>query len=395
VLFLIGRRWWEIGRRSRRAIAPVVWLSFPAVSLIVAQNIVQATGAPFRVFDLLFGWLPLVYLLLPGGYLVSVLRSRLDRSVVGDLVVELERGVPPGGLTGALARALGDPTVRLAFRLPERDDYVDPDGLPVPRPETGPTVTFLDPAGSVALLHDPALADEPELLAAVGAAARLALENERLRADIRAQLEEVRASRQRIVQAGDAERRRVERNLHDGAQQRLLTLSLSLRLTMERLGPDADPILRAELDEAAGEAALAVEELRELGRGIHPAVLTGAGLAAALESLAERSSLPVRVAVSANGRLAEAAEATAYYVVSEALANVQRHARATAVDVRAAVEEGRLVVAVADDGAGGADPEAGSGLRGLMDRVAALGGRLSVESVPGGGTTVRAEIPCG
>jgi signal transduction histidine kinase len=185
----------------------------------------------------------------------------------------------------------------------------------------------------------------------------------------------------------------VERNLHDGAQQRLLTLSLSLRLTMERLGDDADPELRRELDEAAAEAARAVQELRELGRGIHPAVLTGSGLAAALESLAERSPLPVTLDAASNGRLPEPVEVTAYYVVSEALANCQRHAGASSVRVATALDGGDLVVTVTDDGRGGADVGAGSGLRGLEDRVAALGGRLTVESAPGRGTTVRAEIP--
>jgi signal transduction histidine kinase len=256
-------------------------------------------------------------------------------------------------------------------------------------------VTFLDEGHTIALLHDEALDDEPDLLRAVGAAARMALENERLRAEIRAQLEEVRASRQRIVEAGDAERRRVERNLHDGAQQRLLTLSLSLRLTLERLGPDADPAITAELDQAAAEAAAAVEELRELGRGIHPAVLTGSGLTAALEALAERSAVPVTVEAESNGRLPEPVEVTAYFVVSEALANCQRHANATRVRVVTSRSDGLLVVTVADDGVGGAETGAGSGLTGLQDRVAAVGGRLTVSSPPGGGTTVRAEIPCG
>ena len=325
---------------------------------------------------------------------VPVLRSRLDRSAVADFVVELERGVPVGELSTAIGRPLGDPSVRLAFRRADSDDFVDPDGLPVDVPERGDAVTFLDDEHTIALLHDEALADEPELLHAVGAAARMALENERLRAEIRAQLEEVRASRQRIVEAGDAERRRVERNLHDGAQQRLLSLSLALRLTLERMGPDADPALRAELDEAAGEAATAVDELRELGRGIHPAVLTGSGLAAALEALADRSPLPVEVEIASDGRLPEPVEVTAYFVVSEALANCQRHANATAVRVSAGRSGDRLVVTVADDGVGGADAGSGSGLTGLQDRVAALGGRLTVTSPPGGGTTVTAEIPC-
>ncbi len=398
VLAMIARHWLEIGPRSRRAFGPISWFAAPTIALIIAQNVAQAVDASDRVFLLLFGYGPAVYLLLPGAFLVSILRNRLDRSVVGDLVVELEQGLPPAGVTGALARALGDPSARLAFRLPGSDAFVDPDGAQVeidPTPGPGRAVTYLDGDRSIALVHDPALLDEPELFGAVGAAARMALQNERLRAEIRAKLEEVRASRQRIVEAGDAERRRVERNLHDGAQQRLLTLALSLRLLLDRVGPDADPALRAELDATAAEAARAVEELRELGRGIHPAVLTEAGLAAALDSLAERSALPVRVLEAPRERYPEAVEATAYFVVSEALANCQKHAAATLVEISVRRADGRLVVSVVDDGVGGADARAGSGLRGLLDRVAALGGRLVVRSAPGEGTDVRAEIPCG
>jgi signal transduction histidine kinase len=395
VLGLIVQHWRVIAGRSRRAFGPVYWVAGPTVALIVAQNVVQTVNASDAVFTAVFGYGPVVFLLLPGAFLVSVLRSRLDRSSVGDLVVELERGDSAGGLTGALSRALGDPSVRLGFRFAGSDGFVDPDGRPVDVPAPGPTVTFLDEDQTIALVHDEAVADEPELLRAVGAAAHLALQNERLRAEIRAQLEEVRASRQRIVEAGDAERRRVERNLHDGAQQRLLTLALSLRLTLDRLGPRADPALRGELDEAATEAARAVDELRELGRGIHPAVLTEAGLAAALRSLAERSTLSVTVLAAPRDRVPAPIEATAYFVVSEALANCQKHAAATAVSVSAERADGRLSVEVIDDGVGGADLRNGSGLRGLVDRVAALGGTLVVVSPPGGGTSVRAEIPCG
>ncbi|HXJ66125.1 MAG TPA: ATP-binding protein [Actinomycetota bacterium] len=392
VLVGIIRHWRRMGSRSRRAYAPVAWTAGPIGLVIVWQNVVDGLNLPDPLGVQAFGYGPIVYVLLPAMYLVTLLRNRLDRSAVGDLVVELDRGVAPGELSALIGRALGDPSARLAFRREDGNAYVDSEGQPVEL-RTAPAVAFVDDGRTIAILHDQALTDEPELVRSVAAAARIALENERLRAEVRAQLEEVRASRQRIVEAGDAERRRVERNLHDGAQQRLLTLSLSLRLTMERLGDDADPELRRELDEAAAEAARAVQELRELGRGIHPAVLTGSGLAAALESLAERSPLPVTLDAASNGRLPEPVEVTAYYVVSEALANCQRHAGASSVRVATALDGGDLVVTVTDDGRGGADVGAGSGLRGLEDRVAALGGRLTVESAPGRGTTVRAEIP--
>jgi signal transduction histidine kinase len=205
--------------------------------------------------------------------------------------------------------------------------------------------------------------------------------------------EELTAQRARIVHAGDEERRRLERNLHDGAQQRLVSLSLSLRLAQSKLLSDphgADELLSG----ASIELALALEELRELARGIHPAVLTERGLGPALESLADRASLPVELEQLPEERLPNHVEAAAYYVVSEALANVAKYADASGVQVRVAQENGRAVVEVVDDGVGGADPARGSGLRGLTDRVEALQGRLAIESSPGEGTRLRAEIPC-
>jgi signal transduction histidine kinase len=214
----------------------------------------------------------------------------------------------------------------------------------------------------------------------------LALANAEARADLAAQ-------RARIVTAGDEERRRLERNLHDGAQQRLVSLSLSLRLAQTKLG--SDPHAADELMSSASvELALALEELRELARGIHPAVLTERGLGPALESLANRATLPVELVELPEERLPSRVEAAAYYVVSEALANVGKYAEASAVSVRVAQQDGWAVVEVEDDGVGGADPSGGSGLRGLADRVEALEGRLAVESSPGIGTKVRAEIPC-
>ena len=206
--------------------------------------------------------------------------------------------------------------------------------------------------------------------------------------------EELLASRARIVEAGDAERRRLERNLHDGAQQRLVSLSLSLRLAQARLKTDAqgaDEILTG----ASVELALALEELRELARGIHPAVLTDRGLGPALESLADRTPLPITFDELPDDRLPAPIEAAAFYVVSEALTNVTKYADASSVNVRVAQENGNAIVEVSDDGVGGADPTSGSGLRGLSDRVAALEGRLAIVSPPGAGTRIRAEIPFG
>jgi signal transduction histidine kinase len=204
---------------------------------------------------------------------------------------------------------------------------------------------------------------------------------------------EVRQSRARIVDATDAERRRLERDLHDGAQQRLVSLSLKLRVARKRLGSHAEPAAAAGLDDAADELKTALEELRELAHGIHPAILTQAGLGPAIDNLTERSSVPAAVMGLPDRRLSPAVEATAYFVVSEALANVAKYSAATRATVAAECPGDSLRVEVADDGIGGADPARGSGLRGLADRVAALGGDLSVDSPPGGGTRIIAVIP--
>jgi signal transduction histidine kinase len=206
------------------------------------------------------------------------------------------------------------------------------------------------------------------------------------------QADELRASRARIVEAGDAERRRLERNLHDGAQQRLVSLSLALRLAQARLRDDPDGA-ETLLAGAADELTQAIGELRELARGIHPAVLTDRGLSAALEALAARAPLPVELSTSLDDPLPGPVEAAAYYVVAEALTNVAKYAEASAVQVRAERQNGRVSVEVADDGVGGADPARGSGLRGLADRVEALDGLLEVESAAGGGTRITAVIP--
>jgi PAS domain S-box-containing protein len=214
----------------------------------------------------------------------------------------------------------------------------------------------------------------------------------RLNDELRARLEELAASRARIVTAGDTERRRLERNLHDGAQQRLVALALALRLARAQL--DSDPAgARATLTDAAAELALALDELRELARGLHPAVLTDHGLRAAVEMLAGRVPVPVEIEEVPDGRLPEPVEAAAYYLIAEALTNVTKYAGAATVRVRIAARAEGVFVEVSDDGVGGADPAGGSGLRGLADRVEALGGSLEVSSPGGAGTTLRAQIP--
>ncbi len=214
----------------------------------------------------------------------------------------------------------------------------------------------------------------------------------RLNAELHARLDELAASRERIVTAGDVARRRLERNLHDGAQQRLVALSLVLRAALAKLDSDREAA-RSALGEACDELALALEELRELARGLHPAVLSDRGLRAAVETLAGRVPVRVEIADIPDERLPESVEAASYYLIAEALTNVTKYARASTVRVRVAESDAGVVVEVSDDGVGGADPGAGSGLRGLVDRVEALGGSLEVVSPAGAGTSLRAEIP--
>jgi signal transduction histidine kinase len=238
-----------------------------------------------------------------------------------------------------------------------------------------------------AIVHDASLVEQRELLEAAGSAASLAFENARLQAELRAQLAELRASQARIVRAGDAERSRLERNLHDGAQQRLLAAGLALQLLADNNGNGE------LLAEARAELQAGLRELRELARGIHPAVLTAHGLPAAVRSLADRAPIPINLDIT-EGRHPESVESAAYFVVAEALANITKHAEARTADVSIRRQDGRLIVTVWDDGRGGAEPEIGSGLRGLADRVGALNGRLIVRSPLGQGTIVRAEVPC-
>jgi signal transduction histidine kinase len=389
---LAGRRR-RFGRPRRHAIAIVIDSFAIALVMIAVLFVLGAFDLPgFREVQratlFVIGLSPLVFL-------VGLLDARLARSAVGDLIIELRDDPAPEDLRDALAHTLRDPSLRVAYWLPDFGAYVDANGRQVQLPDDDRhTATSIERNGDrvAALVHDRALEDEGELLEAVGAAAGMSLENARLHAELRARVEELSGSRARVIEAGQKERQRLERNLHDGAQQRLIALSLRLRLLEKRL-PEA-PEARQELDAARREIALSLEELRDVARGIHPAVLSGHGLAVAVESLSARAPLPVRQAVEVDDRLPERVEVAAYYVVSESLANIAKHARATEARVSIERLDDRLFVEVVDDGVGGADTERGTGLRGLADRVEALGGRLRVWTPVGGGTRVQAEIPC-
>lgn len=636
ILVIMVLRFLRARGALRLALGPVLGTGALVMLVFLLELVIQVFSEDAG--DPLYYVFLVTFALVPVAFLAGILRSRLARSGVGNLLLELGRGAP---LREALRRALNDPTLDVAYWLPEAGQYVSADGKPLEEGDGTRVVTLVEHAGrpTAALVHDPLLSDEPELVSAVSAAAGLWLDNERLQAKLRAQIdflettvdtspsllcsldregrianlnvaavrasgyadqeearwlpfwdvfvapeerdasrerfeaaapfhqaaafehtfvnragkeltvawstapltddrenvrnvicgglditerrqreleleverdfastvantipiflvgvwddatvndygpnpafeqtlgwthdetigrnlldlvhpddrylagmaiasaangvpaersdsrwfckdgstrivswsarqilgmegrtvvlvsgadvterrlqeEEIRASRARIVTAGDEARRRLERNLHDGAQQRLVALSLSLRLAQAKVSVDPAGT-ETVLEAARQELAAALDELRELARGIHPAVLTDRGLAAALEALATRSAIPVEIETP-DGALPPPVEAAAYYVIAEALANVAKYAGATNVTVRVAHHEECVVVEVSDDGAGGADAGGGTGLRGLADRVEALGGTIAVESPPGAGTRIRAEIP--
>jgi signal transduction histidine kinase len=314
---------------------------------------------------------------------------------IGRFLEDLRAGRAAPESTGqVMAEATGDPSLEIFFWLPAEELHVDASGRAVNQlPDTNRARTPVNrgPLHLATVVHDPVLAERPDLLASVIEAAGFAIEIGRLRVEVRRRLAEVEESRARIVTASYEERRRLERNIHDGAQQRLVSIGLALRHVQAQLPEGSREA--AELDTTVAEVSEAIEELRELARGVRPAGLDD-GLAPALRELASRAPLPTRVDATEE-RFDDGLETAAYFVASEALANAAKHARATRVELTAVRRDGRLVIAVSDDGVGGARPSEGSGLAGMMDRVEALGGRLDVKSPPGKGTTVTAELPCG
>ena len=314
----------------------------------------------------------------------ALVQARIQRRAVARVVADLGEAPAPGSLEPALARAIGDPELRIAYWLPGAQRYVDGHGEPVQEPAaaSGRAVTRLvrDGRQVAVVTHTAAVA---ELEREIGAAIRLALENERLKAEVLAQLQDLRVSRTRIVESGDAERRRLERDLHDGAQQRLLALSYDLRLARAGVAADGEAELARMLDAAGDETAAALDELRELAHGIYPAILTAAGLAPALEALADEAPLPVELDELAPDRQPAAVETTAYLAVAEAIEDAARRG-APFLSVRVRCAEGRLTITANDEGR----PRSGH-LPHLADRVGALGGALEL-----GDTTLRVEIPC-
>jgi signal transduction histidine kinase len=320
-------------------------------------------------------------------------RARYDAlHRVADFLEDVRAGrASPEDVQAVLRQVLDDPELELRLLLPETDGYVDVRGVPVADlPGDARERTAIERAGAPLgmVMHRSA---QPDLLRRVVEAGGLAIEIVRLRVELRRRLDEVAASRARIVAAGDVERRRIERDLHDGAQQRLVSIGLAMRHAQHELGPDSSA--RATLDGALAEITEAIRELRELARGLRPALLD-AGVGPALQELARRASVPVQVDATTE-RFPEGVEAAAYFIACEGLTNATKHAQASSVVLSAHRRNGSLVVSVEDDGVGGATLSDGSGLSGLLDRVGAHGGRLQIESERGAGTKLVAELPCG
>ena len=389
-LVLLVRRWRAASRFERRGYAPLlaagsVVLSLGALS--VATQASDASDGLQKATQLVFIG---TFATLPAAYLAGLARTRFFRgAAVSGLIGRLT--AEGGAVEDVLADALGDPSLVVAYWLPDRGRFADRRGHALTVPEDATEVVHQGRRVG-AIVHDATLHHDPELLRAAAGAAALALENDRLEVELRARVEALRASRARIVEVGDEERRRLGRDLHDGAQQRLVSLLIELRMARDRW--ESKPELsRTLVDSALENAGAAVKELRELAAGIHPAILSQRGLDAGVESLASRSTVPVEVDVQLEERLPAPIETAAYFVVAEALTNVAKYAGATYARVVARRLGGSAVVEIRDDGSGGAEIGAGSGLRGLEDRVGAVGGTLELESPPGRGTVVRARFP--
>jgi signal transduction histidine kinase len=388
VIALIVRRRRAASPVVRRAGAPVLWTGLICLSLISLSLAVASSGVSDVAHGVCSSLAMLAFLALPFAYLAGLVRSRYARAgTVGDVLAALSSRA---ALRDTLAEALGDPSLRLVYWTGR---WVDREGQPVELPTNGVTEVERDDERIGAIVHDPALDDEPELVEAVAAAAALAMENERLEAELRARVVELQESRAKLIEVSMAERRRLERDLHDGAQQRLVALSVQVGMAKRKLHDDP-AAAEALLGRAGDELSLALEELRELARGIHPAILTDRGLEPALQALIDRAPLEVELADSPAERLPAPVEAAAYFVVAESLTNVAKYSGAHHASVSVQRQNGHAIIEVRDDGVGGADPGAGTGLRGLADRLTIVDGRLEVVSPPGQGTVVRAQIPC-
>jgi signal transduction histidine kinase len=381
---------------DRRARVTAIAAAAVLALALVGGSVARLTGAGADP-AVLWGY-EAALVLIAVGFLAASLFGGWAQAAVTKLVVDLGGDSETGTLRARLAHALGDRSLSIAYWLPEASGYVDERGkhVELPAAGSGKAVTVVEHAGEriAALVHDAAVLDDPGLVDSVAAAARISLSNVRLQADVRRRVAELENSRRRFLEAGDAQRRRIQQQLQVRAGQRLARVQEFLDLAVQEADASLNQATAAKLQAARKDLTEAQVELRELAAGIHPAILTEQGLGPALVSLAGRVPVPVRLAAPSQ-RLPAVLETAVYFICSEALANVAKHARAAHVDIRVQSQGDLVTVVVADDGAGGANPLAGSGLKGVADRVEALGGQLVVDSPAGAGTRLVAEIPDG
>lgn len=393
----VGIRSWALaGGPERRAKVTGVIAAAALVTPLAARSLLRLAGAGTDPGAAAVLWTyDAVLVLIAVGFVAGMFQER-GQAAVTKLVVDLGGDAEAGTLRPRLAHALGDRSLVIAYWLPELNGYVDERGerVDLPAAGSGRAVTVVEQDGepNAALVHDVAVLNAPGLVDSVAGAARIALSNVRLRADVQRQVAELDASRRRILEASDAQRRRFQQQLQASTGRHLAAANEFLNRAGQEARASLDSAVADRLADIGHDLAGARAELRELAAGIHPSVLTEHGLRAALASLAARSRVPVRLAAP-DGRLPTAIETAIYFVCSEALANVAKHARATRAEIEVRIGRDMVTVVIADDGTGGADPTAGSGLKGVADRLEALRGRLVVQSPPAGGTQLLVQIP--
>jgi signal transduction histidine kinase len=388
-------RWKQSRGIERRLIMPIAFAAAAGCGATLAELIALSASASARTMIAIYTVEAFLLACVPAAFVIAVLQRRFARTRIADLVVQLRGPAQPGTVTEGLRRVLHDPSLDVFYWVPDMGSYVDGEGSAIQHPAHSANRLVLPVLSSsggrlAVVLADPVLSAHEELVQAAITASSLALENSHLQAALQAQLKEVRASRLRIVEAGMSERRRLEHDLHDGTQQRLLALKVMLGAAEAEVDNAA---ARATLSRIRQELGQVFDELRDLAHGIHPAVLSQVGLASATVTMAENHLIPIDVNLP-DRRFPEATELTAYFVISEAISNAVKHASADRIRIRGREVDHSLRVEITDNGRGGARITDGTGIAGLADRVRALGGDLSVHSADGQGTRLEASIPC-
>ena len=395
---------------SRRLATPITVAAIFTCAITIVELVAVVMSASSATMELMYTIESYVEIGVPAAFLVSVLRRRFARTRIVDLLLRLRGPARTAAVTDALRTVFEDPALEVvgwsAGIEPSGESAEPPLPWP-PGPASGRRghgsdrrehghgrrelpITSASGEQLAVILADPSLSPHDDMVRAAIAASSFALENAQLDAALRAQLQEVRDSRLRIIQAGITERRRLERDLHDGTQQRLLALKIMLAAAE---ADTTDTEAQAIIGRIRNELAQVLDELRDLAHGIHPAALSQFGLDQAIKSLAERYTIPVEVSLPAD-RFDDAAELTAYYLIAESVTNAIKHARASRITVRGEKTGNWLQITITDDGQGGASVSAGSGIRGIIDRVRGIGGDLQLDSPAGHGTQIRAQIPC-